>query len=118
MNSRSLSLLVGAAVLFGFYTPDAFSQGSTPAPSKPAPKSTPEAAKVPTQILFKLPKVGMPAVRVTGGTRGGSSDLPAIYVLAPEHEALTTKSQPALFWFQSGPDKADFELTLTEPKKP
>jgi hypothetical protein len=39
-------------------------------------------------------------------------------VLAPEHEALTTQSQPALFWFQSAPAKTDFELTLTEPKKP
>ena len=51
--------------------------------------------------------------------RGGSTDkLPNIFVLAPKHAALTTQEQPALFWFQTGPASAGFELTLTKPKDP
>jgi hypothetical protein len=38
-------------------------------------------------------------------------------VLAPDHVALTTQAQPILFWYQSQPAAAQFQLTLTEPKK-
>jgi hypothetical protein len=38
--------------------------------------------------------------------------------LVPNHIALTTQAQPSLFWFQSKPAKAKFELTVVEPKKP
>jgi hypothetical protein len=39
-------------------------------------------------------------------------------VLAPNHVAVTTQAQPSLFWFQSKPAKAKFELTVVEPKNP
>jgi hypothetical protein len=39
-------------------------------------------------------------------------------VLAPDHLALTSKTQPALFWYQSQPTQAGFELTLIDPHKP
>ena len=86
-------------------------------PTATPPPSTPPAAKPPSGIRYKPPVNGAPKQRTTGGTRGGGGGLPALDVLAPEHEALTTQAQPALFWFQSSPAKADFELTLTEPKK-
>ena len=118
MKTRSVSLLLSAVALFSLSASEALAQASTPAPIKPNPDSDPVAAKLPPRIRYKPPVNGAPAVRGTGGTRGGVGELATLYVLAPEHEALTTQSQPALFWFQSAPAKADFELTLTEPKKP
>jgi hypothetical protein len=118
MKSRSVSLLACSAALLAFSAPEAFSQAGSPVPTKPASPSTPEPAKLPSHIRYKPPVSGAPAVRGTGGTRGGGGNLPTLYVLAPEHEALTTHSQPALFWYQSESTKSDFELTLIEPKKP
>jgi hypothetical protein len=52
-----------------------------------------------------------------GGSRGGGVKLPALYVLTPDATALTTRAQPSLFWYQSGPAATRFELTVFEPKK-
>jgi hypothetical protein len=41
-----------------------------------------------------------------------------LIALVPNHVALTTQAQPSLFWFQSKPAKAKFEVTVVEPKKP
>jgi hypothetical protein len=41
-----------------------------------------------------------------------------LFVLAPNHIAVTTQAHPSLFWFQSKPAKAKFELTVVEPKNP
>jgi hypothetical protein len=38
-------------------------------------------------------------------------------VLAPDDVGLTTQEQPSLFWYQSKPAKAKFELTLLEENK-
>jgi hypothetical protein len=38
-------------------------------------------------------------------------------VLAPDDIGTTTQEQPSLFWFQSKPAEAKFELTLLEQKK-
>jgi hypothetical protein len=38
-------------------------------------------------------------------------------VLAPDDVGITTQEQPALFWFQSKPANAKFELTLLQEKK-
>ena len=57
-----------------------------------------------------------------GGSRAGGAKLPSLFVLAPNHTALTTQAQPSLFWFQDGPAPKDvgarFELTLIDPKNP
>jgi hypothetical protein len=96
----------------------------TPAPTTPPDAAPPAKAfpsKPPAGLKLRYnPPVspsGAASVRVTGGTRGAGEKQPMLYVLAPEHVALTTQPQPALFWYQSHPAKADFELTLTEPKK-
>jgi hypothetical protein len=39
-------------------------------------------------------------------------------VLAPDETGLTTQEQPSLFWYQSKPAAARFELTLLEEDKP
>ena len=89
-----------------------------PSPTK-APAATPAPAKRKT-LNFTAPKNAGPTgprVDGDGGSRTGTGKLPFICVLAPKQIALTTQAQPALFWFQTEPSNAGFELTVTEPKK-
>lgn len=95
--------------------PDAKPAPVEPNDSKPA---SPAPAKAPAVIRYKPPVSGAPAVRATGGTRAGGEKGPSLDVLAPEHLAFTSQAQPTLYWYQSQPAQADFELTITEPKKP
>jgi hypothetical protein len=88
--------------------------------SAQTPGATPGATPAPLHLKYKLPagSSGGATLRQTGGTRaGGSGKLPSLEVLAPDHVALTTQAQPILFWYQSEPAAAKFQLTLTEPKK-
>src|SRR5215470_6811632 len=85
----------------------------TPAMS-PARSSTATSRK----LLYKPPAAaGNIPARVSGGARGDGVDA-FLIALVPNHVALTTQAQPSLFWFQSKPAKARFELTVVEPKKP
>jgi hypothetical protein len=69
-------------------------------------------------VLYKPPgAAGNIPARVSGGARGDTVDT-ILIALVPNHIALTTQAQPSLFWFQSKPAKAKFELTVVEPKKP
>jgi hypothetical protein len=56
-------------------------------------------------------------VRVTGGSRGSGPEAVALDVLAPDEIGITTQEQPSLFWFQSKPANARFELTLLQDNK-
>jgi len=112
----------------------AFTQAQTPAPpagSTPNPtpaQAPPGAAKTGAsatttrhRIAYNPPKDVLGGTRVDGldgGSRGGGVKLPSLYVLAPNHTALTTQAQPSLFWYQSGPATTRFELTVVEPKNP
>jgi len=113
----------------------AFAQAQTPAPpanaaSTPGPAQTPagtpkgggEGAAQTKHVRLKYtpPKNAVAGSRVDGdgGSRGGGPRQPSLYVLAPNHTALTTRAQPSLFWYQSGPASTRFELTVVEPKKP
>jgi len=69
----------------------------------------PAAAGMP---IYKPPLRGTPAARVGGGTRGEGDDVPAIYVLAPEHMGLTSQPQPVLYWYLSSAIKASYEFVL------
>ena len=87
-------------------------------PSSPvaSPVASPKGAS--TKLFYKPPAAaGNIPARVSGGARGGSVDA-VLIALVPNHLALTTQSQPSLFWFQSKPAKAKFELTVVEPKNP
>lgn len=78
-----------------------------------APKATNTVAKV----KFVLPSTGAPSVRLTGGSRGIGDSSITLDVLAPDDVGLTTQEQPSLFWYQSKPAKAKFELTLIQENK-
>lgn len=71
------------------------------------------AAEVPKgAAVYVPPKVGAPRGRVGGGSRGSSSDLPRLTVLAPDHPALTTEAQPVFYWYLSRETKNPIEFTL------
>jgi len=61
---------------------------------------------------YKPPMRGAPASRVGGGSRGAGDDAPHVSVLAPDHTGLTTREQPALYWFVSKPAAAKLEVTV------
>ncbi len=97
---------------------------STPpaAPAAPATPSASTASTVPASpparpVKFQRPNLGAPAVRLTGGSRGEGRDKVILEVLAPDEVGLTTEEQPSLFWFQSQPSPAGFELTLLRDKQ-
>ena len=78
--------------------------------------ASPKAAS--TKLFYKPPTAaGNIPDRVSGGARGDGANT-VLIALVPNHIALTTQTQPSLFWFQSKPAKAKFELTVVEPKKP
>jgi hypothetical protein len=71
----------------------------------------------PSKIKFRPTAKGAPSVRVTGGSRGTGEALTTLDVLAPDEIGITTQEQPSLFWYQSKPATAKFELTLLEDNK-
>jgi hypothetical protein len=83
-----------------------------------SPALSPSAKAPPSKLLYKPPAAaGNIPARVSGGARGEAVDA-VLIALVPNHAALTTQAQPSLFWFQSKPAKAKFEVTVVEPKKP
>jgi hypothetical protein len=68
-------------------------------------------------VKFRPSAKGAPSVRVTGGSRGAGDATIRLDVLAPDDVGVTTQAQPSLFWFQSRPAQARFELTLLEELK-
>jgi hypothetical protein len=94
-------------------------QVSAPTPASP-PATTPALAKTPAKMpVYHPPGVtgDVLPVRVGGGSRGGAANGVSVEVLVPDHVALTTQSQPSLYWYQSVPARTLCEVTLTEPKK-
>jgi len=83
--------------------------------------TTNAAPAAPKHVLFQAPdddSGGILPNRIGGGSRGGSADAPTVEVLVPEHVALTTEARPLLYWYQSKPSTAAFEVSVTEPKHP
>src|SRR4051794_28072469 len=81
----------------------------------PAQNASTEASK---PVKFRPQTSGAASVRVTGGSRGEGEAMTSLDVLTPDEVGLTTQEQPSLFWYQSKPAKAKFELTLIEDNKP
>jgi len=77
----------------------------------------PGAAGPAPAVKFRPPATGAPSVRVTGGSRGSGDKAITLDVLAPDDIGVTTLEQPSLFWFQSKPADAKFELTLLQENK-
>lgn len=107
---KTLPLIIAAAFLA--------THASAQTAAEPA-KAAPPAKK---RSLFDYtpPKNVTTGTRIDGdgGSRGKGEKLPSLYVLAPNHTALTTREQPSLFWYQTAAANTHFELTLTEPKNP
>jgi hypothetical protein len=72
--------------------------------------AAPEGAKKAPRYV--PPLRGAPKVRVDGGSRGGTEELPVLMVIAPNHTGLTTEAQPTLVWFQSKPSPVRLEFAL------
>jgi hypothetical protein len=89
------------------------SSAQTNQPPSTAPASPASAHK----IKFLPQTSGAASVRVTGGSRGTGPETVALDVLAPDEIGITTQEQPSLFWFQSKPANARFELTLLQDNK-
>ena len=68
-------------------------------------------------VKFRPKTSGTASVRVTGGSRGSGDAAVTLDVLAPDEIGETTLEQPSLFWFQSQPANARFELTLLQENK-
>jgi len=68
-------------------------------------------------LKFRPPTTSAPSVRVTGGSRGSGDATITLDVLAPDDTGITTQESPSLFWFQSKPANAKFELTLLQDNK-
>src|SRR5438132_1211380 len=75
------------------------------------------AANSSSGVKFRPATTGAPSVRVTGGSRGTGDTTITLDVLAPDEIGVTTQEQPSLFWFQSKPADAKFELTLLQDNK-
>lgn len=88
------------------------------AAAKAADKATSDkAAETSSSVKFRPGSRGAPSVRVTGGSRGSGDSTVTLDVLAPDETGLTTQEQPSLFWYQSKPAQAKFEMTLLEENK-
>lgn len=79
-------------------------------PAMGADKSA--ASTAATGFVYKPPLRGAPASRVGGGTRGSGTANFKLDVLAPDHTGLTTRAQPTLYWYASGPSTAKLEVTV------
>lgn len=107
MNTQTpLRRVVVAWILFSLASyalvPSVWSQETAPTRSdKPSAK-----------VRFRPPTQAAPAVRLTGGSRGVGDATLKLEVLAPDDVGLTIHQQPSLFWYQSWPANARFELTL------
>jgi len=82
----------------------------------PKPAPSPAPAKT-SGVKFRPPPTGVSAVRVTGGSRGRGDKTVTLDVLAPDSVGTTTLEQPSLYWFQSKPANAKFELTVVQENK-
>lgn len=123
--SVPLIFLVGLAALASLST-TVHGAGQMQKASSPKPQTTeatqpqqadetrPQERKNVRQPVYQPPRRGAPLVRVGGGTRGEGDTQPAVYVLVPEHTGLTTKTQPDLFWYSSGPTAAKLEFALID----
>jgi hypothetical protein len=104
---------------------DAARAAQTPPPQKKSDAGAPIHAgaggiKGVSRLIYKAPKTASIGTRVDGdgGSRGAGVKAPSLYVLTPEHTGFTTRAQPSLFWYQTGPAGTRFELTVIEPKNP
>jgi hypothetical protein len=82
-----------------------------------APASPTNAVPAPRVVIYRPAAGAAPGARVTGGSRSSGNTNIVLDVLSPDETGLTTQEQPSLFWYQSKPAEAKFEMTLLEENK-
>jgi hypothetical protein len=135
LNSCRRLIWVAVALLMYFPARSTAQEGGNkPVPTNAAVKLKPTIAAAPTNVVstnvltknltntpvkvrFRPPSTGAPSVRLTGGSRGSGDAAITLDVLAPDDIGVTTQEQPSLFWYQSRPAEAKFELTLLQENK-
>ncbi len=118
--SRRLHLhRIPAALLLSLVSFSAVESTLAAEPPKPAVAGTSPSTSSSSSsgLKFLPPTTAAPSVRVTGGSRGSGDATLTLDVLAPDDVGVTTREQPSLFWFQSKPANAKFELTLLQENK-
>ncbi|MDD5228473.1 MAG: DUF928 domain-containing protein [Methylococcales bacterium] len=65
-------------------------------------------------LVYKPPQINAPQTRIGGGTRSLNFSIPKIQVLAPKQIALTSQSQPTLYWYSSESNQQTIEFILIE----
>ncbi len=61
-------------------------------------------------LKYHPPKTGAPLTLTGGGTRGFGSK--PLQVLAPRHTALTSESQPVLYWYSSQEKQQKLQVSI------
>lgn len=66
-------------------------------------RAEPESVQEPAPMMIKYtpPRMGMPGVRIGGGSRGESGDSLSLVAIVPDHVALSAKPNPSLCWHQA-----------------
>lgn len=68
----------------------------------------------PMTIKYTPPRMGMPGVRIGGGSRGeGGEDL-SLVAIVPDHVALSTKPNPSLCWHQTKSTKIKRAIVIDD----
>jgi hypothetical protein len=65
-------------------------------------------------LTYKPPQMTTLQGRIGGGTRSLNLATPKIQLLAPKHIALTSQTQPILYWYSSEPNQQKVEFILIE----
>jgi len=111
-HAGKLPLLLTLLLVGRFGMEQVLAQAAAPKPIAPKP-----ATNASSGVKFRPQTTGAASVRVTGGSRGTGNAAITLDVLAPDDIGTTTQDQPSLFWFQSKPAEAKFELTLLQENK-
>jgi hypothetical protein len=103
-----INSIVCAALVLGLIQSARSADTTTTSTNKPAK---------PPAIVYRVDRGSGASERLTGGSRGTGISAVTLDVLAPDDVGLTTQEQPSLFWYQSQPANAKFELTLLQDKQ-
>lgn len=106
-NDKRMITIIILGLIMIFYAP-AFAQKGSDTKSI----TVTEQKTTSRMFEYKPPMRGKPGNRIGGGTRGADSDVPYVAAMVPDHTGITTKTQPALYWYLSKSTTNRIEFTL------
>ena len=95
--------------------PSQFSEVPDPTPMTRAFErevETPES--IAPALAYLPPTAPVPGIRVDGVYGGESTELPNLFVLAPDHIGLTIHEQPTLYWYLTQSTTEPIDVIMTE----